>query len=215
MKLTQKKQVKKPYKSLIGKKFGRLTVVSLVESDVGTKIPTKWLCKCDCGNTIKALGYNLNNGNTKSCGCLRKEFAKNKKYIHGCTKTRLHTTWSHMKQRCENTNDKAFKHYGGRGIKICDEWHDFACFRDWALVNGYSDDLTIDRIDVNGNYEPSNCRWVTLKEQQTNKRNNAFIIFDGKRKCLAEWAKEFGCRQSSVHRVILEKEGRISYGSEQ
>ena len=142
---------------LTGQRFGRLTVLERTE--------LKWLCKCDCGNKKIVAGGHLVSGDTKSCGCLRIK--------HGMRNTRLYSIWHGMKERCYNTKHKFYKHYGGRGIKVCEEWkNDFQTFADWALSHGYADNLTIDRIDVNGNYEPSNCQWATNAEQQRNKRNS-------------------------------------------
>ena len=153
---------------LRGKKFGRLTVAA--ESPLRAGGHLHWVCICDCGKTITVLGYNLKNGNTKSCGCLQREIAANAKTKHNETGTRLFVTWIHMKQRCNNPKDHAFKYYGGRGIKVCNEWqNDFVVFRDWAMSNGYADNLTIDRIDVNSDYCPENCRWITIQEQQKTK----------------------------------------------
>jgi hypothetical protein len=109
-------------------------------------------------------------------------------YIHGKRKTRLYRIWANIKTRCTNTNDPHFDRYGGRGITICDEWkNDFKAFYDWSMSNGYADDLTIDRIDNNGNYEPSNCRWVTVAEQNRNKRNVKYITYNGETHTISEW----------------------------
>lgn len=108
------------------------------------------------------------------------------KTIHGMKKTRIYKSWERIKRRCNNP--KTYKNYGGRGIKVCDEWSkDFMAFYEWAMANGYRDDLTIDRIDVNGNYEPNNCRWVTMKEQENNRRNNHHITYNGETHTIAEW----------------------------
>lgn len=164
---------------LTGQRFGRLTVIAIHGKDKRGKL--LWLCRCDCGNTSTVRPYNLKNGNTKSCGCFQKEVSGNLK--HGLLKAanrqethRLHYIWASMKTRCNNSNRKGYKDYGERGIKVCKEWNDdFKAFYDWALSHGYADNLTIDRIDVNGNYEPSNCRWITNIEQQKNKRNSKKI----------------------------------------
>lgn len=147
-------------KDLIGSRFGRLIVICRAPNDSMGR--TVWRCKCDCGNIKDIRSTNLCEGLIKSCGCLR----------HGLRNTRLYTIWSHMKQRCENPRSNRFRLYGARGIKVCSEWrNDFKRFYDWAMSNGYSDDLSIDRIDGDGNYEPQNCRWATVSEQNKNRRH--------------------------------------------
>ncbi len=113
--------------------------------------------------------------------------------IHGDTNrnSRLHRIWANMKARCKNPQNDRFHDYGGRGIKVCDEWNDYLTFKEWAMSNGYADDLTIDRIDVNGNYEPSNCRWVDRLTQQNNMRTNTTLVYKGESHTLAEWSKIF------------------------
>lgn len=159
-----------PLKDLAGQKFGRLTVI---EKSHPKNKKTFWLCECDCGNTTIVSGQDMKNGRIKSCGCIRKE--RGNHFIHGDSHKRLHNIWSLMFQRCYNPKASGYKNYGGRGISICDEWRKYPVFKDWALANGYADDLTIDRIDNDGNYEPSNCKWSTYKEQAQNKRNTNFF----------------------------------------
>jgi hypothetical protein len=126
-----------------------------------------WKCKCDCG-TIKSIqGNHLKSKSIVSCGC----YNKNKGIKHGFRYTRIYRIWGGMLSRCNRPANDNYMHYGGRGIKVCDAWKDFIPFKDWALANGYKDCLTIDRIQVNGNYEPNNCRWATQKEQGANKRS--------------------------------------------
>ena len=157
-----------------GQKFGRLTAVKRLEKS--DKAGFIWECLCDCGNVINVSVKMLRSGNTKSCGCLRDEKISLVNKKHGeSKKSRLYGVWVGIRQRCNDPSHKSYKNYGGRGIRVCDEWNDFMTFKDWAIRNGYDEsaeygDCTIDRIDVNGNYEPSNCRWVDMKIQACNKR---------------------------------------------
>lgn len=169
---------------LTGRRFGRWLV--LEETDERKCGSVMWLCKCDCG-TIKTVSSNsLLTGKSLSCGCYNKDV--NTK--HGMGRTRLHGIWSNIRYRCQNPNSIGAKNYIGRGIKVCDEWaNSFEAFAEWALANGYRDDLTIDRIDNDGNYEPSNCRWATVKEQGRNKRNNIWLTCGGETHILSEWAR--------------------------
>lgn len=141
---------------ITGQKYGRLTVISFIEMSKNHK--AMWLCRCDCGKEVIAILNNLRTGSTQSCGCLHTEHTISLKYSHGFAGTRLYKCWQEMMRRCYGKNRSAYRYYGGRGICVCNEWHNFENFKNWALSNGYAENLSIDRIGVNGNYEPSNCR---------------------------------------------------------
>lgn len=188
---------------LVGKRYGRLVVVK----ECGKrKRNTEWLCQCDCGNLHKATTNMLNRGHVKSCGCLHSEaaVANGKKAIkHGESHSSLYRVWGGMKTRCNNPKCDCYEDYGGRGISICKEWNDsFNEFRKWALSSGYEEGLSIDRVDVNGNYEPNNCRWATMIEQQNNRRSNQFLTMDGETHTIAEWARILGKNPNTVHKRI-------------
>lgn len=190
-----------------GKRYGRLTAIRHVGKQ-------NWLCRCDCGKEVVVDGRNLTCGHTKSCGCLKLERARERNTTHGCSKSRLYRIWKGMRKRCLNENEPAYKNYGGRGIKICDEWlDDYQAFRNWAMENGYDEnapygECTIDRIDVNGNYEPGNCRFITLGEQSRNTRhcrqvevvdsNNDVIATYG---TVTEAVEQTGISKSSIYRT--------------
>lgn len=167
---------------LSGQRFGSLVAVKFLRSnDKGTTI---WLCKCDCGNEIEVSYNNLKSGNTQSCGCWHEK--------HKDSGSRLYKCWQDMKARCCYEGDFNYKNYGGRGIKVCEEWTtSYLKFKDWALSNGYSDELTLDRIDVNGNYFPQNCRWVDAETQQNNRRDNVYVNYNGERLTLMQFANKY------------------------
>lgn len=184
--------------NLLGKKFGRLQVLRKVPSHNNSK-SIYWLCKCDCGKEVEVRGSALTSGHTKSCGCYLSDRIIENNYKHGGYGTRLYHIWCGMKKRCYDCTDKDYKNYGERGIKICNEWlDDFEIFQKWALNNGYQEDLTIDRINVNGNYEPSNCRWATTIEQSNNKRNNKLITIANRTMTMTMWAKERNINKNTV-----------------
>lgn len=178
------------FRDLTGQRFGELVAIQRVANGKGRQ--TRWLCRCDCGNESVVFASNLVHGMTKSCGCTRIEKTAQKLATHRETNTRLYQIWYNMITRCYNENDPHYVHYGGRGITVCDEWRTYETFRDWALSTGYAEDLTIDRIDVNGSYNPTNCQWATRKQQANNKRTSRYIEFNGERHTVAEWADSLG-----------------------
>ena len=184
---------------LTGKRFGKLTVIEKHSQDKWGG--WNWLCRCDCGNETVVSGGHLRGMKTKSCGCSRKE---SKNFSHKMTGSRIYSIWQAMKSRCYYDKNKRFKYYGGRGITVCDEWkNSFISFYEWSMKNGYDENAergqcTIDRIDVNGNYEPNNCRWATIKQQANNTRRNHFIEYNGKTQTVSQWANELGVEPDSI-----------------
>lgn len=168
----------------VGDKFNRWTILEKINSDYVK-------CKCDCGTIKNVKVYGLIDGGSKSCGCLQREKAKlnNSGFKHGDTHTKLFNVWVKMRQRCTKKYDKEFKYYGGKGIKVCDEWEDYISFKNWALNNGYKENLTIDRIDFDGDYCIENCRWTDMITQNNNRSNNVLIEIDKIIKTLAQWCK--------------------------
>lgn len=189
------------YKDLTGQKFGRLTVLRRVQDHYypSGRHDVCYECECDCGNTVNVLSIHLRSGHTVSCGCYRVETSRDTFTTHGMTNTRLYSIWKNMRERCFNPNHKNFEIYGGRGITMCHEWvEDFANFAEWSVNNGYTEELTLDRIDVNRNYEPSNCRWVTQKDQCNNTRRNIVVEIDGETKTLKQWCEFYGLKYGTV-----------------
>ena len=185
---------------LTGKKFGKLEVIGV--HDTGSR-KTYYVCQCDCGNIKVVRADALISGATKSCGCIKKEQDKinlTANHKHKMSGTRIYETWQDMKRRCYNKQNARYDRYGGRGITVCDEWlNNFQSFYDWAISNGYSDDLTIDRIDNDGNYEPSNCRWSTAKEQSNNRGSNINITIGNATKSLMCWCEIFNVDYKKVY----------------
>lgn len=178
----------KPF-DLTGKRFGYLTAVCL--SNNRKNNCRLWLCQCDCGNKIEVRVADLINGNTKSCGCYQKKRAKEVKEKHGGCHKRLYSIWCNMKTRCTNPNVICFKNYGGRGIKVCNEWaNSYPTFEKWSIEHGYNDELTIERIDVNKDYCPDNCKFIRKEEQSKNTRRCHFVEYQGQVKTLTEWSEE-------------------------
>lgn len=185
-------------KDITGMKFNKLLVIERAENSSRGK--ARWKCLCDCGNYTIVEGSNLRNGAVKSCGCSKME---SKNQTHGMSKTRIYKEWNNMKNRVLNHSTKSYKDYGKRGISVCDEWkYDFKSFYEWAMVNGYSDDLTIERKDTNGDYCPENCCWIPKSEQAKNRRVNYKIEYNGKKHNLVELCNELGLNYKRVHNRI-------------
>ena len=194
-----------------GQKFGRLTVVERIGTkERGTKHKIKtplWLCKCECGNEKIVTSAELRTGDVKSCGCLQLELISELSKTHGdATKNskyyRLYKIWTHMLNRCEKPSDKAYPNYGGRGISVCAEWHDYQTFKTWSVDNGYSDELSIDRIDNNGDYTSSNCRWTDFYTQANNRRSCRYVTINNKTKTITEWCRIYGISPFTVYSRI-------------
>ena len=189
--------------NLQGKIFGKLKVIKCGGKNKRGEII--WECLCECGNKTFVVGAKLNNGHTKSCGCLVKE---NHYIKHDKTGTRIYRIWNAMKNRCYNKKTLYYKDYGGRGIIVYEKWlnkeNGFMNFYNWSILNGYDDNLTIDRIDVNGNYEPSNCRWVDKKEQSSNTRKTTYYEFNKEKHTIKEWSEILNINYNTLRSRILE-----------
>lgn len=173
---------------LEGKRFGRLVV--LKRADNSKKGLTYWLCKCDCGNTKVIRGTHLVAGKIKSCGCISIEKVKQRQITHNLSKTRLYHIYRGIKSRCYNPKNECYRIYGGRGITMCEEWkNNFLSFYNWAINNGHREDLSIDRINNDGNYEPNNCRWATPKEQSNNTRRCIYVTYNNETHTITEWGR--------------------------
>jgi len=179
-------------KDIAGCRFGLLTVESFAY--VNENGQTYWNCKCDCGKSVVRRASHLKERIIPSCGC------RGGNTIHGMTGKRIYTIYNQMITRCYKPYSKSYKNYGARGITVCDEWKEsFQSFYDWAVKSGYAENLSIDRIDNNGNYEPSNCRWSTPKEQANNTRRTRHITFNGETHSVSEWARILGINQSTLN----------------
>lgn len=198
---------------LTGQRFNKLTVIGRAKSrrQPCGKLVTYWNCICDCGNETVVMGKYLKNGHTKSCRCLHIERAKeqakrmSKKNIkHNKSNTRLYHIYQGMLNRCYLKEHKYYKNYGGRGITICEEWrNNFMNFYNWAIKNGYQDNLTIDRINNNGNYEPKNCRWITIREQSENRRTNTLYEYQGEMKPLKFICEKLNVKYATIRKRII------------
>ena len=198
---------------LTGKKFGLLTVIGIAETDTRK---TYWVCKCDCGNMKTVRSDSLLCGAIKSCGCIKRkqdEVNLTKNHRHKMSGTRIYSEWQGMKGRCYNKGNARYADWGGRGIEVCEQWRNsFESFYTWAMANGYQDNLTIDRIDNNGNYCPENCRWVGQQEQCRNRRSNINITIGNSTRTLMEWREIFRVDYKNVNaRYHRNKNATIDY----
>jgi hypothetical protein len=186
------------YRDISGIKFGRLTAIRPSgRTKAGAVI---WECMCDCGTTKCVASGSLINGYTKSCGCYSREHPSN--YKHGGRGKRLYEIWKSMNERCNTKTSSSYVYYGARGIKICDEWKEFPAFREWSLSHGYTDKLTIDRINNDGNYEPINCRWATAKEQARNTSRTRYATIMGVTKPFIEWCELLGLDYKKTYGLV-------------
>lgn len=186
--------------TIIGKTFGRLIVLEYDHS--GKHGETFWLCECTCPehNKLIVSRSSLTKGHTKSCGCYKRDLQRTLQTTHGESQSRLHNIWGNMKQRCGNEKNTSYHSYGERGIRVCDEWvEDYETFRDWALANGYSDELTLDRRDNNGAYCPDNCRWVDRITQMNNTRKTRRVSYNGETHSIAEWARKLNVSDNVLY----------------
>lgn len=190
------------YLDLTNKKFGKLTALERISSKNNKVV---WKCLCDCGKITYVLTTNLTCGRTKSCGCLKDEKLIQRSTKHNQRHTKLYEIWKSMKQRCFNPNNSSFHRYGGRGIIVCDDWkNNFSSFYDWSMTNGYSQNLSLDRIDNNSNYCPENCRWTDKLTQANNTRTNRYFVYKNQTKTIAEWSRFFNISYKNLY-IKLQK----------
>lgn len=187
------------YSEIIGLRFGRLVVESTSQENGRTICH----CICDCGNRKLVRRDHLTGGKIISCGCYQHEIAGRTNRTHGMSRNRIYRIWKSLRNRCENANIPQYSDWGGRGITVCEEWHSFEQFYEWAIRHGYSDNLSIDRKDNEGDYCPENCRWTTAKEQALNRRSNVLITHNGVTKHISEWDKDIGSSKSGRVRARL------------
>lgn len=183
----------KKVKDLTGQTFGRWSVVRLAKV---VRYRAMWHCQCNCGATAEIAGSSLSAGNSRSCGCYRNDVARARVFEHGMCGTRIWNTWHGMLQRCNDKTSTTYKNYGGRGIKVCEQWKSFENF--YADVGDPPPNRTLDRINNNGHYEPGNWRWATYKEQSNNRRSNTWITAFGRTQTMAQWSDELGVKRATI-----------------
>jgi hypothetical protein len=188
--------------NLLGQKFGKLTVVRFAGRNHGKSRNVSWECLCDCGNTTVTSSGHLRSGNTESCGCGKGKFTHGQSRVNDGVGTPEYETWRHMISRCNSVSCTGYENYGGRGIKVCDRW--LESFENFLADMGEkpSPKHSIDRINNDGNYEPSNCRWATKQEQDTNRRTNRKYTLNGETLCVTEWAKRLGVHSQTIFNRI-------------
>lgn len=180
-----------------GKKYNRWTVIEKSKTKNGK---TYWLCECECGKRKIVYGTSLRSGKSKSCGCFNKEIVSKQK---GLSTTRLYRIYKLVVKRCYDKTDKSYKYYGAKGVTVYNKWlNNFISFYNWSINNDYNDKLTLDRIDVNGNYEPSNCRWISEKEQHYNRTDNIYFTINNEQKCLSQLCEEYNMPYQTVWRRL-------------
>ena len=194
-------------KDVTGQRRGRLTAILFTGRRTQPGGNAIWLCRCDCGKYVERPWVTTANSQTPSCGCYVKDRMSALNKTHGGRHERLYLVWMDMKRRCRDPKDIEYHNYGARGIEVCSEWQDYAKFREWALSSGYQDDVkhgacTLDRIDTNGNYNPSNCRWADMETQCNNRRSNVLIEYNGHVKTMSQWAKHFGVRYTLLQKRL-------------
>ena len=188
------------HEQYIGKKYGRWTVLNFSHRASGKR--QMYICRCECGTIRPVSLAAIKHGHTISCGCLQREVAKKLGTKHGDIHKRLYKIWQNMRSRCQYPSARYYYMYGGAGITVCPEWENYETFRHWALTNGYDDNLSIDRIDGTKNYTPDNCRWVTMKQQQRNKRTNHKITLGNKTQSVTEWCEDLNISRSMVFKRL-------------
>jgi len=185
------------FRDLTGQKFGRFTAIETAGKTKNGQY--KWSCECDCGETVVVQGGNLTSGASRSCGCLQRELTSKRSKTHGLRHHPLYMVHHMIKARCYNKRNKDYKHYGARGIEMCPEWkEDFQTFYDWAMANGYEEGLTVDRVNNDGPYEPSNCQLIGQAAQKRNTRRSRMLTYKGKTQCMAAWAREAGVHPENL-----------------
>lgn len=189
--------------TLVGRTFNRLTVIEQAPSGIDKQ--RRWKCLCECGGETTVASRDLTTGHSKSCGCLKKELTAQRRTIHGGKGTRPYRIWLGMKARCYRKKTTQFKDYGGRGIKVCDEWlNDFGQFI--ADMGEPPEGMSIDRIDNDGDYTPDNCRWATDLEQANNKRDTRYVEFNGEKISMANLARKTGAHYEKARHKIVNQE---------